>query len=137
MFVCQGISTAGHQLGMRDGRSSLIREIFRIYDFLPRASDAWRGHKPDFIFAGQCRADVEQCRSISFLLRRGLVLENVGALLSSQNNCRMVFNYVEKDPAEFVHIMKEVPLSPNLSPGAVSIWISNFMCLMVGFQVNS
>ena len=103
MFVCQGISTAGHQLGMRDGRSSLIREIFRIYDSLPRASDAWRGHRPDFIFASL---------SPGFLLRRGLVLENVAALLSSQDNCRQVFNYVEKDPAEFVHMMKEVPLTP-------------------------
>ncbi|CAK9072659.1 unnamed protein product [Durusdinium trenchii] len=31
-FPCQGVSQAGAQAGLRDVRSSLVRELFRIYD---------------------------------------------------------------------------------------------------------
>ena len=34
----QGVSAAGRQQGLKDGRSSLIRELFRVYDVMPRAS---------------------------------------------------------------------------------------------------
>ena len=36
----QGISSAGSQHGMADGRSSLIKHVFAIFDKLPRGPDA-------------------------------------------------------------------------------------------------
>lgn len=32
---CQGLSTAGSQRGLRDGRSNLIKEVFRVCDLFP------------------------------------------------------------------------------------------------------
>lgn len=32
---CQGISCAGAQQGLDDGRSGLLREVFRVWDLLP------------------------------------------------------------------------------------------------------
>ncbi|CAK9008244.1 unnamed protein product [Durusdinium trenchii] len=31
-FPCQGVSQAGAQAGLKDARSSLIKEVFRVYD---------------------------------------------------------------------------------------------------------
>ena len=35
-FPCQGVSKAGHQLGLNDDRTSLIKHVFRIMDLLIR-----------------------------------------------------------------------------------------------------
>lgn len=64
-FPCQGISQAGSQGGLSDGRSSLVKETFNVFDRLPRA--------------------------------RLLLLENVGALSSTNVECRRVFNYILKE----------------------------------------
>lgn len=34
-FACQGVSTAGKQLGLSDARTGLLSHVFRIYDSLP------------------------------------------------------------------------------------------------------
>lgn len=34
-LVCQGLSTGGYQRGLGDARSSLIRQVFVIFDGLP------------------------------------------------------------------------------------------------------
>ncbi|CAK9036027.1 unnamed protein product [Durusdinium trenchii] len=34
-FPCQGVSTAGKQLGLSDARTGLLSHVFRIYDSLP------------------------------------------------------------------------------------------------------
>ncbi|CAK9087608.1 Modification methylase ScrFIA [Durusdinium trenchii] len=66
-FPCQGVSQAGQQGGLRDGRSNLVREAFNTFDRLPQG--------------------------------QGMLLENVGALLSTQKECRGVFCYIQKVPA--------------------------------------
>ena len=37
---CQGVSGAGKQLGLLDGRSVLVKEPFRVYDDLPCGSES-------------------------------------------------------------------------------------------------
>lgn len=39
-LCCQGVSGAGKQLGLLDGRSSLVKEPFRVFDRLPLASES-------------------------------------------------------------------------------------------------
>ncbi|CAE6928461.1 scrFIAM [Symbiodinium sp. CCMP2456] len=44
-FPCQGVSVAGHQAGMSDARTGLVRHVFRIWDTLQpqRRSGCVRG----------------------------------------------------------------------------------------------
>lgn len=90
----QGLSVAGAQQGLQDVRSSLVKEIFRIWDELPK----WL--RPQFfLLAGICHAfqnTSDAFFSIS-LLSRVMLLENVLALLSQEAHCRELFKYIEQD----------------------------------------
>ena len=84
---CKDVSAAGLQKGLKGKRSSLIKRVFDVYDQLPQGP------------ATQLKQAFEDC--LSPTCRRVLFLENVGALLSRNSNCRNLWNYVHKDTCSF------------------------------------
>ena len=81
------MSSAGLQNGLGDERTKLIEEVWRVFDTLPRQSGA------KFTANSICFT--------RFLSRVGprlfLLLENVGALLSKEKQCRALLHYILKD----------------------------------------
>ena len=77
----QGVSTAGHQLGLGDGRTVLIKEVFRIWDTLPRRL---LGNPMLFRF---------QCLRRAFV-RQFLFLENVKAILTENENMHGLMRFL-------------------------------------------
>ncbi|CAJ1388536.1 unnamed protein product, partial [Effrenium voratum] len=72
-FPCQGVSQAGHQEGMRDRRSALVKCVFDVWDKLPRARVAVMENVTALL------SKSDGCRDIfNFILqesqKRGLIL---------------------------------------------------------------
>ena len=88
-FHTEGLSSAGHQQGMRDQRSALCRHIFRVADSLPKL--------PAPQFAAFLKLSIwtfiAPCWCVLFF-RQVMVLENVKALLSQQTGCRATLNFL-------------------------------------------
>ena len=84
-MLWQGVSGAGNQLGVHDCRSKLVEEPFKTYDRLSRPSG------PETIY--YCNIGM---LIISKPARRGIVLENVGALLSGQEGTRGLLAFIFK-----------------------------------------
>lgn len=63
-FPCQGVSSAGLQGGLTDSRSALITQVFRVWDSMDKNAKTF------------------------------MILENVGALLSKNKECRELLSYV-------------------------------------------
>ena len=87
-MLLQGLSGAGLQLGLDDPRSALVRQPFRVFDEL---EDPCRAQVVLTIWVGCCHDCLNQV-----LLRLGLLLENVLALLSKQEKTRKVWKYILK-----------------------------------------
>ena len=62
-FPCQGVSSAGLQGGLSDARSGLITQVFRVWDSMKKTA------------------------------KKFIILENVGALLSKNQECRELLSF--------------------------------------------
>lgn len=85
--TCQGISSAGAQEGLDDSRSNLVSHPFRIYDRTPGAFET----QQSFMFSGGCAC------FFNGHLSRGILLENVGAILSKNKKTRKLLGYIVKE----------------------------------------
>ena len=129
-MLLQGLSGAGLQLGLDDPRSALVRQPFRVFDEL---EDPCRAQVVLTIWVGCCHDCLNQV-----LLRLGLLLENVLALLSKQEKTRKVWKYILKawftffrysstqpsvkpDPGSF----ETRPASPMVHGVAEQCWVAS------------
>ena len=94
-FLCQDLSVAGSQSGMAGERSSLIKEVFRLADALPNLP-ATRNQIFVVMFCRQIFFLMQFNLQTTWLHRRCALLENVKALLSRQDGCRGLFNFIEQ-----------------------------------------
>lgn len=87
---------------MADGRSCLVKEPFRVFDQLP---DGFWAQCVSYPFALCKKAFSTRVASLVFEskasldTRQGILLENVGALLSCQTSTRNLFAFIVKDLA--------------------------------------
>lgn len=84
-FLAQGVSGAGFQGGLTDPRSGLVKDTFKVYDDLPEALEAQLFNRSKLAMA-----------SVAVGPRVALMLENVGALLSSHVETRKVWAFILK-----------------------------------------
>ena len=87
----KGVSQAGHQAGLKDSRSCLISAAFQTFDQLPKGN---LGREDSMSF---CHRSLSTLKLGSMrLLRKVMLIENVGALLHKKDSCRQVFLYIQK-----------------------------------------
>ena len=101
----QGVSSAGNQLGRRDARSRLVEEPFKTHDRLPHSSvpeKQWPGWS---------------VRLIMRPVRRAILLENVGALLSCQEMTRALLAFIFKDAWSDLEWVKQGQATACRRPG--------------------
>ena len=102
-FPCQGVSKAGHQLGLHDPRTSLIKHVFRIMDLLIRLRFVLL-ENVNALLSGKRAMHAMWLYILKEFCRRGFVVR--WCVISGKNaglhvNRKRIFLYAARPPISF------------------------------------
>ena len=86
MLDCQGISCGGHQQGLQDPRSALLKHVFKIFDQLPEPQRPGQ--------TVRCAKPIVLCLIFTILSRQFIYLENVKSILSKQKHMMKLMRFL-------------------------------------------